>query len=195
MGSTVWKSQSLESLPISVDDVRRRVNSLNDDYRVQKGAIYAGVAVCAGLFVLTFMPLPGYELEVVTKALRLALVIVCIGGIYLHRQVLRRASEIANSGRAVADDGLRAYRSELLRRRDYYLDAWRWSLWPAIAALVVLFGLGAMYDPAPNKILRYGLAAIAPVVGIVMGVWYQLRKGNEYQRELDELQADRYGAK
>jgi hypothetical protein len=193
MGSALWKSQPLASAPISLEEVRAQAEKLNVDYRAQLGAAYAGMAVCVGLFVLTFFPIPGYDVEVVRKAFRWALLAFGIGGFYLVDKIKRQASVLRASDQESIVQGVQAYRAELRRRRDYYLGAWRWSLLPAFSTLCILFVAGIVYDPGPAKVLRYSIAAATTAIGLVVGVWFQLQKGNEYQRELDTLSHARAG--
>jgi hypothetical protein len=85
------------------------------------------------------------------------------------------------------DESLQAYRAELERRRDIYLQAWRWSILPMLpSALVLLIG-GAVYDQRPHAILQYGLLGLLVIVATVLAVRNQRGKVKTFQQELDAL--------
>jgi hypothetical protein len=82
---------------------------------------------------------------------------------------------------------LDAYRAALERRRNHYATAWRWSLWPAIPGVVVIFGGGLLFDDRPHKWLRLSLAALVCALAILAAVWIAFRKSEGFQTELDAL--------
>jgi hypothetical protein len=80
-----------------------------------------------------------------------------------------------------------AYRAALERRRDHYATAWRWSLWPAIPAVVTILGGTVLFDERPHKWLRWSLAAAVCALAFVFGARFSMRKSKGFQRELDAL--------
>lgn len=118
---------------------------------------------------------------------RIGLVLAVLGALWLGWEVRRRRSKLITRSDESVQQSLDAYRAELQRRRDYYLDSWRWSLWPMLPSLLVLLAGGALYDTRPNAPMHYLVATVLAVAFTLLGVWHYRRKGHDYQRELDAL--------
>ena len=63
----------------------------------------------------------------------------------------------------------------------------RWSIWPFVPALIVVFIGGGLYDDRPGKLWRYGASAVVAIVGTALGLIHYRHKGEQFQRELDAL--------
>src|SRR5258708_32429949 len=83
---------------------------------------------------------------------------------------------------------LHAYRTALERRRDHYSSAWRWSFWPVIPSVIIVFGGGLLFDERPGKWLRYSLSAVVCAVAFLCAAWVSWRKSAGFQREIDALE-------
>lgn len=188
MGSAVWQSQSLEAPRISLEFVRFQAEKLNADFRRQSYLGYAIAIIAAVLVALTMFWQPVVPpSESATLISRLGNLLFLAATVYLIFQIRRRGKMLSFRSNGQVAESLDAYRSELLRRRDYYLESWRWSVWPIIPSLVVFFIGWMIIDQRPNKLLRYGLLAGFFIVGVLFARWQGKREGRKYQRELDEL--------
>jgi hypothetical protein len=54
-----------------------------------------------------------------------------LGAVYVALQMRGRSRSLARRDDSM-QHSLQAYREELERRRDYYLESWRWALWPMV---------------------------------------------------------------
>jgi hypothetical protein len=190
--NTVWQSQAREAPRITLQYVRRQAERLNSDIRRETRFGYFGTAFAAlvGLFVV-FAPAPAWStvqapaaIAVVIQLTALLSLLAC--GYIAFRTRLRGKLQLATEHDQVMQS-LHAYRAALERRRDHYATAWRWSLWPAIPAVVVILGGTALFDERPHKWLRWNLAAVVCALAFVFGAWVSLRKSKGFQRELDAL--------
>jgi hypothetical protein len=105
---------------------------------------------------------------------------------YLLYQLRQRSRSISTQADGLVES-LSAYRCELLKRRDLYRHSWRWSTWPILPALLVVFVGGGLFDDRPGKLWRYGLGALVAVIGSAAVIFYYRRKGDQFQRELGAL--------
>jgi multidrug transporter EmrE-like cation transporter len=107
-------------------------------------------------------------------------------GYVAFRTRLRGNLQLATEHEQVLQS-LHAYRTALERRRDHYATAWRWSLWPAIPAVVVILGGTLLFDERPHKWLRLSLATLVCAMAFLFAAWFSLRKSAGFQKELDAL--------
>jgi hypothetical protein len=190
--NAVWQSQSREAPRISLQFVRRQAERLNADIRREARFGYFGTAFAAllGLFVV-FAPGPAWSsvqapaaIVVVIQWTALLSLLAC--GYIAFRTRLRGKLQLATEHEQVLQS-LHAYRTALERRRDHYATAWRWSLWPAIPAVVVILGGTLLFDERPHKWLRLSLATLVCAMAFLFAAWFSLRKSAGFQKELDAL--------
>lgn len=188
MGTQVWQSQPLEAPRISLEFVRYQAERLNADFRRQSRLGYAIAIIAAILVALTmfWQPLVPPS-EPATFISRLGNLLFLAGTVYLVFQIRQRGKMLAFRSDGQMVESLDAYRSELLRRRDFYLESWRWSVWPIVPSLAAFLIGWVIIDQRPNKLLRYGLFAGFFIVGVLLAKWHGKREGQKYQRELDAL--------
>lgn len=188
MSTQVWQSQPVEAPRISLEFVRHQVEKLNSDIRRKHRLRYVIAIMSTALVVqAAFWHSPVQQPESFTQVLRLAAVLFLLGMVYVISQMRRRGKVVAAQKDEKVVQSLDAYRTELQRRRDYYLGAWRWSLWPIVPTIIVILVGGVLYDQRPNKLIRYALTAVWCVVAMLLGLWCQRREGQKYQCELDAL--------
>jgi hypothetical protein len=182
LGKTLWQAQALEAPRISLELVRHHVDKLNGDWREQKLLMYFALAVmaCAVPF--------GFFRDPTSNVFRVGSILAIIGAIYVTLEVRRRGGQLDSSIDGGVLRTLDAYRAELERRRDYYLDSWRWSLWPMIPSLVVFLVGGALYGTSQRSIGSHIAMGLFAVVGTSVAVWDHRRKGRAFQRELDAFE-------
>ena len=189
MGKAVWQSQALEAPPLSLDFVRHHANKLNTDLRHQQRAGVVTGSVCVALCVVYLLlppdAIPG-PLERL-NALSAAMLVAAAG--YIRMQWKRRAQMLSFRAEEAVVSSLGAYRRELERRRDLYLGSWRWSLWPILLVAAVLLMGGLLYDPRPDKAVRYTIAALLVAACAAMVRRINVRKAREFQRELEALES------
>ena len=187
MGKTVWQSQAVEAPQLSLDYVRHQANKLNADVRrQQRASIVSGlvcVVLCAVYLLLPPDAIPGplERLNALSAAMLFA------AAAYIRMQWRRRTQILSFRAEEAVASSLGAYRRELERRRDLYLGSWRWSLWPLLLVAAVLLIGGLLYNPRPDKVLRYAVGALVVAASAAMVRWINVRKAREFQRELEAL--------
>jgi hypothetical protein len=192
VSNAVWQSQALESPRISLQYVRHQAEKLNSDVRRELRLAYIGTissALALGLFVFPSASLRAV-LHIPTSlvlVIQVTVLLLLLASGYLTHQVRRRLKMLLTREHEQVMESLEAYRTELQRRRNYYLGAWRWSFWPLVPAIGVILVGGMIYDERPGKWLRLTLAALVCVLGSLLGAWIYARRGNDLQRELDAL--------
>lgn len=186
MGRSAWQSQTLDAPPISLAFVHRQVEKLNFDFEQHATITYLSVALCVIVSLVSMLkPMPSGDAMGYVN--RIGAVFAALGALELARQVWRRRSKLAARTDESILQSLQAYRAELQRRRDYYLDMWRWSLWPMLPSLCTIIIGGLIYDDRPRAGLTYALLIVFAVVVTLLGVWHYRRKGDGFQRELEAL--------
>ncbi|HEX3950396.1 MAG TPA: hypothetical protein VHW95_11145 [Steroidobacteraceae bacterium] len=188
----LWQSQPLESPRISLQYIRRQAERLNSDIRKELRWGYLGTAMgVAALALFTFAPAPVWSMARVPAALHLLVqltaLLVLIGAAYHTFQVHRRGKLQLMTQQEQVMQSLQTYRIALERRRDHFLSAWRWSLWPLLPSVAVVLGGELLFDERPGKSVRLGLSAVVCATAFLLAAWVSWRKGREYQKELDAL--------
>lgn len=187
MSSQIWQSQPLEAPRISLEYVRFQAEKLNADFRRQLYVAYTIVIFAALLMAFTMFWQSIQQSGAATFIVGLGKLLFLVATVYLVIQVHRRGKVLHFLQHGQTVEGLHVYRAELMRRRDFYLNSWRWSLWPIVPSLAV-FLIGFMsVDHRPNKLLRFGFLAGLFIVGMLLSVWNGKLEGKRLQRELDAL--------
>jgi uncharacterized membrane protein len=186
---TVWQSQVLEAPQLSLDFVRHQADKLNTDLRhQQRAAVVVGlvcVILCVVYLILPPDAIPG-PLEQL-NALSAAMLVAAAG--YIRMQWRRRTQILSFRAEEAVASSLSAYRRELERRRDLYLGSWRWSLWPLLLVAAVLLIGGLLYDPRPDKVLRYAVGTLLMAACAAIVRWINVWKAREFQRELEAVES------
>jgi hypothetical protein len=117
----------------------------------------------------------------------LGVVLAIAGFICLAVRARRRGGPVAIRPEESVGASLNAYRTELQRRRDYYLGTWRWSIAPLLPSVAVLLIGGFWFDPRPPSGLRFGLSTLFVIVFSLLGVLVHRGKARAFQEELDAL--------
>jgi hypothetical protein len=193
-GITLWQSQAGESPCISLQYVRRQAERLNSDLQRERNRAYLGIGINALVLGLLFLaPSPEWSTARVPAAIVLLVQVVafllfltCGDLVY---QILRRAKLQMAAEHEQVMQSLDAYRCALERRRDHYTGAWRWSMLPAIPGVIVVLGGGWLVDERPDKLLRMSVATLVCALAFLLGAWVSLRKGDQFQREIDALKS------
>jgi hypothetical protein len=187
MGSALWQSQELESPRISLEFVRHQALKLNSNRSHELRVMYG--ALCAvALTIVSIFLLPSVKAPALVYGMRLGVVLLLLGSVYVFIQVRRRGGMLSITENDKVGTSLEVYRAELQKRRDYYLymGSWR-SLWPIIPALIVFFGSEVAFDPLPNKLQRSIVMGLLEIFGIWFGIAHYGSKAREFQGELDAL--------
>jgi hypothetical protein len=188
VGSTVWQSQPSDAPRISLEFVRHQAEQLNSAWRwEQRKGIGATIATVVFLIVLAFPPRFFPKDWAFLWSLRAGVFLLTGAAVYLLFSKRRRGRLVTADNDISVVHTLDAVRSELQRRRDYYLGNWRWSIWPVIPAMVVVFVGTALYDPRPGKLIRVFGVLGGALVATLLEALYKNGKGRKYQRELDAL--------
>ncbi|MBB6094111.1 hypothetical protein HNQ60_002992 [Povalibacter uvarum] len=187
MEKSAWQSQPLDAPVVSLAFVHHQASRLNKDFRQQKGLMYwaLGIMVAAGL--VTVFRDPPSDIGPMLYVMRVGILLALAGAVCVVLEMRSRARMLQSRDDVTVTQSLDAYRSELERRRDYYLHSWRWSLLPMLPAALVLIVGGMIYDPHPEMLSHYGLIVVFAVAFTAAGVWDHRRKGHAYQGELDAL--------
>lgn len=191
-GNTVWQSQAREAPRISLQYVRRQAERLNAGIRRELRFGYFGTAFSAVLgLALVFAPASTWPAAPVPPAIALVIdltvLLSFLACAYNTFQIYQRGKLQRLSEHEQVMQSLHAYRSALERRRDHYASAWRWSLWPAIPAVIIVLGGTLLFDERPGKWLRLSLSSVICALAFVLGIWVSRRKSAGFQKELDAL--------
>jgi len=186
MGRSAWQSQSLDAPPISLAFVHVQVEKLHADFKEHAVLTYLSVAMCVVLALFTFFK-PASALGAIEYVNRIGAVFAALGALEIARQVWRRRSRLESRPDDTILQSLQAYRAELQRRRDYYFDTWRWSIWPILPCMGTIIIGGLIYNNRPGAGRVYALVTAISILAIAVGVWHYRRKGLDLQRELDAL--------
>jgi hypothetical protein len=186
IGKSAWQSQSLEAPPISLAFVHHQIDKLKADIRRETVLFYASAAALAGAALFALLNVPPALSVPMGYVVRFGMMLGLLGAMYGAWQMRGHKTALARPDENVLQS-LQAYRGELERRRDYWREAWRWSILPVLpSALVLLIG-GAVYDQRPHMTLRYAVLGLLVVVATALAVRNQRRKVRIFQRELDAL--------
>jgi hypothetical protein len=192
-GNTVWQSQSIEAPRISLQYVRRQAERLNSGIQRELRFGYFGTALSALLgLVAVFAPAPAWSAvevpAVIVWVVQLTALLSFLACGYITFQIRRRGKLQQAVEHEQVMQSLHAYRTALERRRDHYSSAWRWSFWPVIPSVTIVFGGGLLFDERPGKWLRYSLSAVVCAVAFLCAAWVSWRKSAGFQREIDALE-------
>lgn len=181
-----WRSQALDAPQLTLQFVRHQADRLDRDRRREMHIAWGSLAACIVLIATILLNPHGAVTDSMTQTLRLTGVALLAGCAYQLYQLNQRSRAVS-----AQMDGLVtclvAYRTELRRRRALYHDAWRWSIWPILPALLVVFVGGGPYDDRPGKLWRYGACTVIAVIGFGLGTIHYRRKGDQLQHELEAL--------
>jgi len=186
MGRSAWQSQSLDAPPISLAFVHVQVEKLQADFKQHSVLTYLSVAMCVVLSLFTIFK-PASTLSAIGYVNRIGAVFAALGALEIARQVWRRRSRLESRPDDTILQSMQAYRTELQRRRDYYFDTWRWSIWPILPCMGTIIIGGLIYNNRPGAGQVYALVTAISILAIAVGVWHYRRKGLDLQRELDAL--------
>lgn len=187
VGKTVWQSQTLDAPPISLAFVHHQVAKLNSQFRRETLSLYLVVGLGIVILLTLLKPLPEAT-AALTYVNRVGVVLAFLGVVYVTIQARRRGSQVTTHPEESVARSLEAYRTELRRRRDYYAGSWRWSVLPLIPTVLVFLGGGALFNPNPQALLRYGLAGLSVVTFALLGILDHKRRAKTFQQELDALE-------
>jgi Mg2+/citrate symporter len=177
---TLWQHQQPKEIRMSVDEIRKRAEQYRK--RVHRRTLL-GSAIAYSLiacFVLALFVLP----NVLARTGSCLTIVACAYMLYqLHR---RRGEALSPQSTGVA--GIRAYRTELERQRDFHRGRWFWSRLLIFVPSYLLFIAGfAIAHPELAKVLA-AIAMVAVIVAI-LAVPLQQKESKWYQRRIDELDA------
>jgi hypothetical protein len=185
MGKQAWQSQTLDAPPISLEFIHFQVAKLNSSWRREMHLVYWAVAI--GVVTALYALFRSVEAGEMRYVIRAGVVLVMLGMLAVAFLTRRYAGQIALQSQESVTRSLDAYRSELLRLRDYYLHHWRWSLWPLMPGICVIVIGGIVFDTRPNSWIRYSSMIASCCVGVLIAIWDQRRKAMAFERELNAL--------
>lgn len=187
MSKLAWQSQPIDAPTISLAFIHHHTMKLNAQFRRETQVLYGAVLLGIVVALVALLMRPPESSTAMTYVTGLGVVLAIAGFIYVAAQARRRGSQVAIRPEESVAAGLNAYRTELQRRRDYYLGTWRWSIGPLLPSVAVFLVGGFWFDPRPQSGLRFGLLATFVVVFALLGVLDHRRKAKAFQEELDAL--------
>jgi hypothetical protein len=117
---------------------------------------------------------------------RLGCYLVVVGMLYMALQLLARRGGL--SARPDVPTSASAYRLELERQRDFHSGRWFWTRLFMMVPGIPLFSLGgAIAHPAQTR--AFATIAAVFIFLSVIAVPLNLRRSNNYQRRIDDLNA------
>ena len=178
----LWQNQKPKEVRMSVDEIRERGEG--DRKRVRKRTV-GGLATCYLLivyFVGMFFVVP----NVIARFGSCVSIVACA---YMAYQLHSRRGK-ALAGVPTGITGIRAYRAELERQRDFHCGWWFWSRFLTFVPSYLVF-IGGLILANSDLATRAALWAIAAVgVGLaILAVPLNRREARRYQQRIDELDA------
>jgi hypothetical protein len=184
--SQIWQSQHVQPPRMSPQHIKRLVRRVSVADRIERYSVYGGTLAIGAILALVLLgrPLAPQPLWLLAQA---GVALSFSGVCYIAIQARRRRGILRGQPQENVLESLTVYRTELRRRRDYYIDAWRWSVWPILPGAAVLLMGGMVLDPRPGKPMLYGVGLLLYVLLMLLCVWNYRREAGKYQRELDLL--------
>jgi len=186
MSKLAWQSQAIDEPTVSLAFIHHHVAKLNAQFRREMYLVHwvVGLGIIISLVALLLAP----EISAAwTHTTRLGVILAIAGLIYVVMQARRRGGQVALRPEESVLQSIHSYRTELQRRRDYYLGSWRWSFGPLLPSIAVLLIGGFWFDPRPQSGLRLGLLVAFAVIFVLLGLFDHRRKAKAFQEELDAL--------
>jgi hypothetical protein len=182
-----WQSQPIDAPTISLAFIHHHATKLNAQFRREMLVLYGAVILGIVVALVALLKRPPGSSTAMTYVTSLGVVLAIAGFIYVAVQARRRGGQVAIGPEESVAAGLSAYRTELQRRRDYYLGTWRWSIGPLLPSVAVFLIGGIWFDPMPQSGLRFGLLIIFVVIFSLLGALDHRRKAKAFQEELDAV--------
>lgn len=187
MSKLAWQSQPIDSPPISLAFIHHHATKLNAQLRRESQVLYGAVILGIVVALVALLMRTPESPTAMTYVTGLGVVLAIAGFIYVAVQARRRDGRVAIRPEESVAASLNAYRTELQRRRDYYLGTWRWSIGPLLPSVAVFLIGGFWFDPRPQSGLRFGLLTTFVVVFTLLGALDHRRRAKAFQEELDAL--------
>jgi hypothetical protein len=177
----LWQNQSTEGKGMSVDEVRRKSQSIEEQTRRRVLGIYLMGAANAGLPLILMWFVPG---------LRVGLAYLALTALALIFFVRRRSTSRVMPPELSPEQSVAFYRQLLERERDYRRESARWfTIGPGLNIIV----LGLVYISSPlfhgtrPEFLLIGAVALTHVVVLTRIARRLMKEARRYQLELDAL--------
>ena len=180
----IWQDQPMESIEISLDEIRRKAQKFQTKSRLK---VLAGMVIGLFLFVL----FAHMSAEVPDVVPRIGWGMLSLWGLYCAYQTYKWIWPRKPAEDTTLSTSLDFYRSELERRRDYERNIWRRS-----GLTFCFLGLALALIPelipalqTPRLLLK--AAPFFTLLAIWFVLFFYVRKRNrlKLQREIDELTA------
>jgi len=179
----VWQNQKAEGIPMSAEEIRRKIDQLDKKIRWRN---FRGIAAC--ILVIAFVV--RWFVIFPNLVQRIGALLTLLGVGYLVYQICLNQIQKKESGIAAAKMGNAAsvefYRGELQRQRDFHCGIWFWSRLVMIlpGPLVFCVGFEIAY-PALATYIRWEIAAF--LFFAALGVLLNLGRARKYQKQFAEL--------
>ena len=174
----LWQSQPLQQRAVSIDEVRARARYLERRVarRNRREYLAAVVVLLAYATILWFAPV---------AAVRIGAGLIIVATIFLCYRLRTYGSATPLERNAGMHTSVEFYRAQLERQRDLLRSVWRWALLPFVpGALVALVGLARARPELTSRLVVYGVASLALMVGLHA---LNRRAAGRIQRELDRF--------
>ena len=176
-----WQTQPMEVPTMSYLRLRALEHGQYGRNRslLEYGAAAVGLGVAAWFFLVNDSLL-----------LRSGLAALAAGGFYWLFQWRRRRLTFDEATLAAADDALSFYRRELARLRDAHGGLWKTHLLASVPGVLPLsvWLLREAGSTFSERWWQAVLVCVAVAAWLGSMIWHELRKADEYQRELDALE-------
>ena len=174
---SLWQNQSVETVQISLEQVRQKADSFQKRIRNRNLREYVAAAfVFAG---------SGYLLWRIPE-LRLAVGLLLAGTIYVLYQLHTRGAAKTVPESLALDTCLAFHRRELERQRDLVRDVWKWYLLPFVPGLLAVVAVPLLHSPPAEWIGAWPFILLCSAM--FYAIWRLNKRGaNKLQRQIDEL--------
>jgi hypothetical protein len=191
---SIWQNQAVEVTQMTLEDIREGTGKLEamTHKRNLRGGIACIIVMASfglAIFALPKMTSGHFSFTVPNLIQRIGAALTVIGAGYMAYQLLliRRRPEGATATTEPAA-GLRFYRAELERQRDFHRGLWFWSRVVIFTPGPLVFCVG-LAIAHPNDVRPAYIIAAVLVLEVILGIRLNLGLARRYQREIDTLDA------
>ncbi len=172
----IWKNQPEEPSEMTLDEIRRRVRSLQTKTRKD---LIQNIGVTAALVALAAFGI-GRGADPLQQAAYAVVVVWALAGLFFLNRGLRNAEPGAATG-------IELYRQEIARRRSLFQLVMRWSFGPMVFGLAV-FILDLNIKAGPRGLYPKAAPFLVLVAAWITAYFYMRREESQaLQREIESL--------
>jgi hypothetical protein len=185
----VWQKQNSESFRMSLDEIRKRSELL--DNRIRRRNL---IGLAIGFFEVVWFSV--FVFIVPNLVHRIGYFLLALGCGYLVYQLLlnklQKRATVVRAGEMGNKVSIEFYRAELGRQRDFHRGSRFWSRMVMLAIGPLVFFGFAIAHPQSDRFLWLVVSALLLLL-LIRAVPLNLRRAQKYQAQIKELDALQWG--